>query len=241
MVLSTSGSKRSVETRRNFLPTSPSRIFVLHCIHQIPISYDPLPLPQSFGRILPFRDDVRRLASSILYGLSARYSLNHDFDGGIGRQAFFECHLRTAVNAQKAGWPAYDVQSRAYLDRAVAHGLSIIYVASGDKDAVARFQEDAAKEGRVVVTKQDLLDPEQIEQLSHLTWDQQGLIDFEVLLKSSRFAGIQDSSFALHVAFRRRVLSKTAVTQAVLEDEFSIIYNFANSGNWMTFAYAMWP
>lgn len=84
-----------------------------------------------------------------------------------------------------------------------------------------------------VVTKYDLLRGLDLEQLSNLTWDQQALVDYLVLLRSSYFMGMAESSFAWAIAVKRRVTSKTGscgfrkglysgyLWNAALWDEFS--------------------
>ena len=66
-------------------------------------------------------------------------------------------------------------------------------------------------------------------------------MDLEVLLKSSQFGGIEQSSFAWKIAARRHLLSKnvnfTSGTTG-FEDEFSVVYG---EPKWPVFPLAMWP
>ena len=141
----------------------------------------------------------------------------------------------------KAGWPGYESQAGSYLAQAAEHNLSTIYLASGSAPDISRFRSDAALQNCTVVTKEDLLADVELETLRGLTWDQQALVDFEVLVKSSQFAGIEQSSFAWKIALRRHLLSVTddylSGAQA-LEDEFSVIYGGGQMGY---FPVAMWP
>ena len=141
----------------------------------------------------------------------------------------------------KAGWPGYETQAGAYLAQAAKHNLSTIYVASGSTADVLRFRSDAASQNCSVVTKEDLLTGTEMEELRGLTWDQQALVDFEMLAKSSQFGGIEQSSFAWKIALKRHLLSARddylSGSQA-LEDEFSVIYGRGQMGY---FPLAMWP
>ena len=49
--------------------------------------------------------------------------------------------------------------------------------------------------GITVMTKSELLHGEDLEELKAMSWDQQALVDYEMMLKSSFFAGLQQSSF----------------------------------------------
>jgi hypothetical protein len=47
------------------------------------------------------------------------------------------------------------------------------------------------------MTKSELLRGEDLEEPEAMSWDQQALVDYEVMLKSSFFAGLQQSSIAV--------------------------------------------
>ena len=139
-----------------------------------------------------------------------------------------------------AGWPGYDMQAGAYLAQATLHNLSTIYVASGNVPDILRFRSDAALQNCTVVAKEDLLSGADLDGLRRLTWDQQALVDFEVLSKSSQFGGIEQSSFAWKIAIKRHLLSKTESVRGLraFEDDLSVIYG---KGLFLYFPLAMWP
>ena len=60
-----------------------------------------------------------------------------------------------------------------------------------------------------VTTKNILLEgkgfEKEREELSQMTWDQQGLVDYEVMLRASRLGGTWESSFGWNLAMRRHV------------------------------------
>lgn len=178
---------------------------------QFPLSYDDPNFVASFGKILRFREDSRRLASTVLYALSSKYELNLDPSSkGVSVGKFYGAHLRTAADAAAGRWTPYFVQSRNYISAAATQNLSVIYLASGNPKDVIVFTETAANRSISVSTKQDLLsEPEysaQLAEMESLTWDQQALIDFEVLLRCALLGGTWESSFAWNIALRRHVV-----------------------------------
>jgi hypothetical protein len=210
---------------------------------QFPITYDTPALANQFGRILRFREDCRRLASTILYNMSQKFGLELKSDTQVTPGKFYGAHLRTASDAIKAGWMGYEEQAKNYLDHALFTNLTTIYVTSGSPSDIARFKTQAtAQIGANVTTKHELLSQEDAAALNSLTWDQQGLVDYEVLLRSSAFGGIDQSSFAWNIAMRRHVLSTRQdylESGKTLVDEFSIL--FGPQGSMELCGASMWP
>jgi len=221
--------------------TAPVRVQIHNVLLLFPIAYDTDAFTRNFGRLFRFRSDVRRLAASALYSLSTNLSPDLRANSGITSKAYMGAHLRTASDAAKAGWPGYEVQAAAYLSQAAAHDLNVIYVASGSAPDIARFRSDAGVQNRTVVTKEDLLRGEELEELRALSWDQQALVDFEVLSRSSSFGGIEESSFAWMVAVKRHLRSEMVEMEGVegraWEDELSVLYGEGGMGY---FRLAMW-
>lgn len=208
---------------------------------QFPRSYDTPEFVHNFGRIFRFREDARTLAANILFNLTEKLPQDQRAATKNGLYHFFGAHLRVAADAAKVNWPGYDKQAGPYLDQATQHGLSTIYVATGSVPDEERFRLDAAKKECVVFTKADLLSGNDIELLNQLNWDQHALVDLEVLLKSSQFGGIEQSSFTWKIAARRHLLSKqvdyTSGTRGY-EDELSVVYG---EPKWPVFPLGMWP
>ena len=210
-----------------------------------PMSYETAAFRNVFGRILPFRRDARDLAAEALYELSQRYSLNLDPADPFFQRAFFGAHLRTAMDALVANWPGYDAQAWGYLEQAELNALFVIYVSSGSESDVKRFAEDAATRNIQVAEKSSLLKGESLMRLQNMTWDQQGIVDYEVLLKCSNFGGISQSSFSWNIAVRRNVLSVLDSSEAMsngpqsLSDEFSQVYGAI--GDSSVISIAIWP
>ncbi|RMY80680.1 hypothetical protein D0861_08535 [Hortaea werneckii] len=85
------------------------------------------------------------------------------------------------------------------------HGLRTLYVSSGSAEEIARFVAKAAAHTPplTVVSKHSLLPPQGLRDLEALTWDQQALVDYEVLQRASVFAGFVKSSFSYNIAMTR--------------------------------------
>ena len=90
------------------------------------------------------------------------------------------------------------------------HSLFLMYAASGNTSSTAALIAEATAQSPpvTIVTKWDLLSGPDLELLDHLRWDQQALVDFLVLLRSSFFAGVDRSSFSWNVAAKRHVTSE---------------------------------
>lgn len=213
---------------------------------QFPLSYDEPAFVQNFGRILKFRLDTSRLAAAVLFELSHEFSLDLGPDEGIIPHAFMGAHLRTEIDANAAGWLGYETQADLYIQQARSANLSTIYVTSGHPPDIVRFRKQASKHSINVTTKHDLLSGIDLEELGALTWDQQALVDFEVLLRSSSFGGVVESTFAWNIALRRNRLSQVkdygylnGASGQSFEDGLSWLYG--TPGRWTLPAYSMWP
>jgi hypothetical protein len=213
---------------------------------QYPIYSDGEGFAIDFGGILKIRSDVRVLATTTLLKLAELYSLTIDLTQPFIQNAFFGAHLRTEKDARE-GWPApdwvysrYETQSKLYLDEVHRSNLTLIYVASGDPDEVAKFAKDAMP--LTVTTKFDLLDGKDRAELEKLAWDQQALVDFLVMMKASTFVGVAHSSFAWNVALKRHQYAENKNHldgPQMLSDELSQIYGTPRG--YPEYAACMWP
>lgn len=182
----------------------------------------------SFPRLFRFPDPIRKIAATVLWNMEKKVGkpmlsdaiLFPDLVGtedsasvvttlGSHRllsQGYLGVHLRVAEDAAKAKWPGYEAQAPAYLDEAQLRHLNVVYLATGSEVHRNRFRADATARGIQVVTKEDLLDEKELAELKKLSWDQQAIVDFEVLVHSSYFAGFVRSSFSWVIAIRRSIL-----------------------------------
>lgn len=179
---------------------------------EFPILYDEPDFVATFGRIVRFNHDLRRLGATVLYALDKKYKLGIEPDAtGIpAAEKFYGAHLRTDADAVKALFASYDEQSKAYLQGAKEHKIPFIYLASGSAGDTKRFTREARKKKIQVTTKTALLEgskefASEVAEMKKLTWDQQALVDFYMLLRSSMFGGTWASSFAYNIAFQRHV------------------------------------
>lgn len=157
----------------------------------------------TFGGLLRFQASILKLAMETA---SAMERLARGSEGG-----FIGMHLRTENDAL-SGWPSFEEQSSAYLGRAarLSPRPMFAYLATGNMTEAARFISLARDEaGLTVLTKDGVLaGPEHVElkrRLHGLSWDQQALVDFVVLLTADYFHGVSPSSFSMNVALKRHL------------------------------------
>jgi hypothetical protein len=226
-----------------------------------PMNYDPPEFVATYGRLVLARQDMRELAAAILFSLSEKDSLNVDVSKShIEKGKFYGVHLRTDVDALNVGWPGYDIQSKNYLLGGRKSGLTSMYLASGNRTDSARFLDAAAQEGIIGSTKHELLArpgyERELERMDGLNWDQQGIIDYEVLLRCSGFSSVFESSFSWAIANRRHLVLHGGKWGTITEgytgaeesgpetfmDEYSTIYGPKDMGKlrWQ-FPLALWP
>lgn len=149
---------------------------------------------------------------------------------------FVGMHLRTENDAL-GGWPDFEQQSQAYLARIAAlsssslpsstslssgagTGPGLAFLATGNATEAARFAELALERQQLrVLTKRELLahdefgSGELLERLDALSWDQQALVDFAVLLAADYFLGVSPSSFSMTVALKRHLRDEGVYTR----------------------------
>lgn len=165
---------------RGFDLAAQTSVNLFRCPWEFDLMTEAYQLRRSLGRALQFRADVRRLAALTVYRLEQRFALAPDAHDRLHRDAFVGAHLRTSADVEKAGWPndapgSFDGQSDAHLALAAAANLSVIYVTTGNA-AAWRALRIRWEQRRVNVSSKA------------------ALVDYEVLLKCSRFGGFTKSS-----------------------------------------------
>ncbi|KAI0379276.1 hypothetical protein F5Y04DRAFT_260083 [Hypomontagnella monticulosa] len=154
----------------------------------------------SFGNILRFNAQIQRLGSKALQRMRAFAKAN-----GVADSRFLGVHLRTESDAL-GFWPTYNTQTEAYLKQATQRGFEVAYIATGDALEAQNFAGAAIEMAQMrVVSKADILEDDDLDELESLTWDQQGLVDFIVLLGSDFFVGTMPSSFSVYMAMKRHL------------------------------------
>jgi len=162
----------------------------------------------TFGDILRIRKDIADLAAVTLTELSRFAGVDPLVGGEPTLQTpYLGVHLRSESDALEF-WPDFDTQSNGYLKEAAARQLKHAYLACGNNSESHRFAEKAWNEVQLNVTsKLDLLKGDDLKKLQDLTWDQQALVDFLVLTKSTHFTGCSFSSFAMNIALKRHLMT----------------------------------
>lgn len=211
----------------------------------------------AFARLFRYPDETRRLAASVLWQLEQKLGrpvvpdallyaktpdiANHLEPGRIAQGTYLGCHLRVADDAVRVLWPGYDEQAPGYISEAVSRNLSAIYLATGSKEHRDRFRQDAAASGVQVFTKEDLLEDADLETLRDLSWDQQALIDFDVLIRSAYFYGFYRSSFSWSVTIRRSSLPEAVESERLPREEFRDSLSAIQGRTTRINPWAVWP
>jgi hypothetical protein len=163
----------------------------------------------TYGGLLRFRQDILDLGHKTA-GYMRQFAARH-----AGPRSFAGFHLRTESDALSR-WPKFDDQSGAYLERAGAMAFKAAYLATGNKTEAQKFANAASQQhGMAVITKHQLLKdhPLDLQALEALTWDQQALIDYIVLLECDYFFGVSPSSFSMTVAGKRHLKAEGLYTR----------------------------
>ncbi|KAI4868629.1 hypothetical protein F4820DRAFT_99984 [Hypoxylon rubiginosum] len=183
-----------------------------------PVLRDGPEFAASFGGLLRFRPDVLDLADAITGAMRALAGATRGTEAAAG-PAFLGVHLRTEADAL-AGWPSYENQTRNYLREAAGRGYQgrAAYLASGNETEARKFGKEAMANLQLDVrSKYGLLEgrryEEELARLRALSWDQQALVDFVVLLNCDYFVGVSPSSFSINVALKRHLKEEGLYTR----------------------------
>ncbi|KAI1118961.1 hypothetical protein F5Y14DRAFT_446768 [Nemania sp. NC0429] len=222
-----------------------------------PVMRDGPELAATFGGLLRIREDILELADGVVQSmreLAASESGTGRRDGnvesGLGRSdgLFLGVHLRTEEDALSQ-WPTYGNQSDGYLHQADKQGFrgGVAYLASGSEKETRRFAQDArARLNLSVRSKYDLVQGQDLDKLKSLSWDQQALVDFAVLLESDYFVGVSPSSFSINVALKRHLRKEGLITRpwkVGASDDISWLVGryFSYWDDWLFMFDGMWP
>ncbi|ETS87196.1 hypothetical protein PFICI_01024 [Pestalotiopsis fici W106-1] len=160
----------------------------------------------TFGSLLRFRADLIELAGAVVAALRREALAVSALQGGRN-DSFLGVHLRTEEDALKE-WPSFDMQAEGYMSEAIRQGYrgGLAYLASGSETESHKFKDRARSAAQIDVrTKFHLLQGLDLMKLKELTWDQQAVIDFIVLLAADYFVGVSPSSFSINVALKRHL------------------------------------
>ncbi|KAI1853171.1 hypothetical protein JX265_011452 [Neoarthrinium moseri] len=154
----------------------------------------------TFGSVLKFNKELLRLGKIALKNMQSLAQTQGAREGD-----FLGVHLRTENDALNF-WPVYDTQATGYLRKAKEGNYKAAYLATGNITEAKKFEKQALETANMkVVTKRELLAGADLEALDALSWDQQGLVDFVVLLGSKYFVGPMPSSFSVFMTIKRHL------------------------------------
>ncbi|KAI8952086.1 hypothetical protein F4801DRAFT_589157 [Xylaria longipes] len=217
-----------------------------------PVFRDGPELAATFGGLLRIREDILELADRVVWLMKELAMSGAESGSGESEKnrldgRFLGIHLRTEEDALSQ-WPTYENQSKGYLHRAEKRGFrgGVAYLASGSEKETRRFSEDARTHLNLrVKSKYDLVQGQEVEKLKLLSWDQQALVDFAVLLESDYFVGVSPSSFSINVALKRH-LQKGLYTRpwkVGASDKRSWLVGryFSYWDDWLFMFDGMWP
>ncbi len=210
-----------------------------------PIFRDGPEFAATFGDLLRIRKDIQELAAITLAEMSRFVGVEPDPKRQAFNAPFLGAHLRTESDAL-GFWPDYKQQSEGYMEQAGLRNLKHVYLACGNLTEAHRFADDAFRSMQLNVTsKLDLLKGEDLKRLTDLSWDQQALVDFLVLQKSTHFTGCSFSSFTMNIAFKRHLMTDGLMTRQWRSpgDSFSTMVGRWDHwyGDWVFMYECMWP
>ncbi|TVY58986.1 hypothetical protein LSUE1_G008721 [Lachnellula suecica] len=208
-----------------------------------PIYRDGPEFAATFGDILRINPDIEKIAAGVLREMS-KFTGNEPQANKLNTP-YLGVHLRTESDAL-GFWPDFNVQSEGYLKEAEGRQLKHAYLACGNATDGHRFAEKAKeKMGLQVTSKLDLLQGDELKTLTDLSWDQQALVDFLVLTKSTHFTGCSFSSFTMNIAFKRHLMTGGINSRPWKSpgDDFTTLVGRFDSwyGDWMFMYECMWP
>ncbi|KAK4565569.1 hypothetical protein LTR86_004186 [Recurvomyces mirabilis] len=166
---------------------------------------------RSIGQLLRSNEDVRRLAATVVKAIAVMYPwLKINARGVIPSQAFFGAYLHTfdydAESSKKGeAYSGFSAQADGLLEHAAQDNFHVVYMASENVTELERLQQKAAylSPPIIAITKFSVLTDSDVNTLKSLTPRQQKLVDYEVLRRSSMFAGPIWSPMSYAIALAR--------------------------------------
>lgn len=196
--------------KQEFKPGEPTLVNVESTVWEVDTSSLPQGFRRSFSQLLRSNPETRRLAAAAVQHLALRCPIHIDPRDPVPPNAFYGAHLHVEYDAQAASWlnepnANFSTQTDAYIADALKHKLRVIYAASDNETDLERFKLKAAEHrpSLNVTSKLDLLPAHELENLHKLTLDQQALVDYEVLQRSSVFGGFINSTLGYSIAMAR--------------------------------------
>lgn len=194
-------------------------------LFEYPTQKDGAEFRNTFGQILKFNRPVMDMGKKVLGKMQNMSATLHAERVAMGlaqkahkstvinndERGFLGLHLRTEADVRLADWAKYDELKHGFLAKAEEHGFQggVAYVATGNVRDARRFEYEAREALDLkVVDKRILLadEPQALAELEAMNWDQQGLVDYVVMVASEMFVGSSRSSFSVWLCVRRAVM-----------------------------------
>lgn len=221
-------------------PESPLLVDMSHSYFEWHKAEDFFEVWREFGKILKFNRPIYDMAYTALAQM-ARYAglpllsteriLISDF-------RYVGAHLRTEADASnEMKMMGFDEQMGRYIEECHKLNITVMYLASGDQDETEKARVLGAAGGIFVFNKYSLLEGQSLERLMSLTFDQQALVDYLILLRATKFVGVDSSSFSANLAIARHDTLNDFTYWTDFEDELSILIG----GRFTFLREAIWP
>ena len=196
-----------------------------------PVAKDGAEYTNSVGGLLRFREDILELGKGIVHAMRKRPAAG----SSAGPGTFAGIHLRTESDALDF-WPTFDTQASQFVQSVNDRGFTRVYLATGNTTEAAKLRSkfDAARTNKTsktnenkdenkvqVLTKNQLLKdrPRLLQMLQSMTWDQQALVDYIVLVSCDYFLGVSPSSFSMTIAAKRHLAADGIYTRPLKINE----------------------
>lgn len=219
---------------------SPLLVHMSHCYFEWHKTEDFFNVWREFGKILKFNRLIYELAHTALVQMAhyARVSLS-DTERILNTELrYVGAHLRTEADASTdMRMLGFDDQMGRYIEECHKLNITLMYLASGDKQETEKARALGASSGIFVFTKYSLLEDSSLEELFSLTFDQQALVDYLILLRSTRFVGVDSSSFSANLAIARHDTLNDHKYWQDFEDQLSLLVG----GRFTFLREAIWP
>lgn len=238
-------------------PTShlsdPYRLHFMASKVHFPVYHDSAQIRRDLSAALRFRRDARVLASAALYRLVSKYGVNLDPHKATVRTGFAGIHMRLELDVQEGkakNAPDFAYQASESVKYVSGTGLSLAFLASGGpQEKTASFIEGAREFNLTVLTKDMLLDDKEKAQLRSFSYDQQAIVDYEIMRYATRMVGIGVSTFSSDLALVRADMYSDMPIEDTPEpdstmmwhDDFTSLIWRIDGVKWSDWVKSWWP
>lgn len=244
---------RSKTPSKSRLLSEPYRVRLVPSEMGFPVYSDKPEARHDLSQLLRFRRDARLLAGSALFQLVEKYGVNIDPHFATEEDGFAGIHMRLELDVEEEegkSVPEFAYQASESVKYVTSTGLKIAFLASGGpREKIDSFIEGSQEFNLTIVTKEMLLEGQDLEQLRGLSYDQQAIVDHEILKRATRMVGIGQSTFSADLAIvRADAYSNTALLKVPEPDNTmmwkdkhtTLFWRLQNTG-WVKWVRTWWP